>query len=73
MFPGFLDGSRSHYVRNVISNLVLVEGKAGEPTMLIFSDGGRRTICVRSCLGCLFKMYFAGAPIPDLLNQTLRG
>lgn len=68
----FPDGNLSLHVRNIISNLVVTEGEVGEPSMLFFS-GSRRTTCVQSCLVCLFKIYFAGAPIPDLLNQTLRG
>ena len=73
MFLGFPGGNRSDFVRNIISSSVLAEGEAGEPSMLILPGGGRRTTCVRSCLGCLFKMYFAGAFLPHLLNQTLRG
>lgn len=69
MSLGFPDGSLSHYVRNV-SDLVLTESEAGEPSTWVFPGGGRRTTCVRSCLGCLFKMYFAAAPIPGLLNQS---
>lgn len=41
MFPGFPDGHRSHYVRNIVSNFVLAEGEAGEPTVLILPGGGR--------------------------------
>lgn len=41
MFPGFPDGHRSHYVRNIVSSFVLAEGEGGEPTMLILPGGGR--------------------------------